>query len=834
MNDVLARATVLKTLLGEGSFAPQRSPVGEAIVSCCSDLIASGEPRVALELVQLAANLIANEPLEFGIRMEILKARAMMRSGEHEESLRVIADVRATRGDTLATMPAESVDLRILEGSCLVQLNRLDEAGIMLRSIRLELLGGPDRSRLAGCSYQLSSAELFRGNHSNARRFALEAIVFARLSGDPLVEAMGLENLGRVEKGLCRWFGAEEAVSVALRIYEERGYRYFESAARRLLSIVQWKRGKLAEALRHADRCLEDAQKLGIEVLGWYSSLLKGMILLHAGDHVGAYELFTSGETWVVPRAQSRPSLLTTEFLGDVHLEQGQAEQALRHYDEVWPKALALVPKGDIVAELRRRRAECHLLLGRFAEAYEEAQTGLSHCRELGDRYEEAATYRVLALAAAALGKPQEAKQHFTQGFAYYDDIETPYEWGKLWMAYGDWLRGPHAAEYGDARGALEAYHAARDHFERMGAQAKLAEVNARIVEHTARLEPESACASVRPAVDSPSAADEIRRPQRRPRAAAELERRSRWARETFGLFTRHPHLLALLEDVEKLARASAPILVLGESGTGKELIAAGIHRLSRRRGTYMPLNSSAVPREVIENELFGHVAGGFTGATQGKAGLFEVCDKGTVFLDEIAEMPIELQAKLLRFLESGEVRRVGATHNVGVDTRVVAATNRERGALERGEGLRKDLYYRLAHAVVELPALRHRGEDVELLLEHFLTNACAEEGKSVALSPAARRKLLSYAWPGNVRQMKAAMGRIVTLTTDGHAIGVGELKLEETSVATTLLEELGEAEKRRVVEVLRQVGGSRTEAAKMLGVPRTTLLNKMRRYGLS
>src|SRR5207244_10189857 len=196
-------------------------------------------------------------------------------------------------------------------------------------------------------------------------------------------------------------------------------------------------------------------------------------------------------------------------------------------------------------------------------------------------------------------------------------------------------------------------------------------------------------------AADAPAASD-IRRPQRRPRGAAELERRSRWARETFGMVTRQQHLLALLDDVAKLGRGSAAILVLGESGPGKELIASGIHRLSGRRGIYMPLNSSAVPREVIENELFGHVAGGFTGATQGKAGLFEVCDGGTVFLDEIAEMPIELQAKLLRLLDSGEVRRVGAIRNVAVNTRVVAATNRERGALERGEGLRKDLYYRL------------------------------------------------------------------------------------------------------------------------------------------
>src|SRR5262249_29488390 len=150
-----------------------------------------------------------------------------------------------------------------------------------------------------------------------------------------------------------------------------------------------------------------------------------------------------------------------------------------------------------------------------------------------------------------------------------------------------------------------EAYHAARDHFEHMGAQAKLAEVNARIAEHASSLVLEPALAGT-PIAPEPIAND-LRRPQRRPRGAAELERRSRWAHETFGMVTRQQPLLSLLDDVAKLARGSAPILILGESGTGKELIAAGIHRLSGRRGTYMPLNSSAVPREVIENELFGH-----------------------------------------------------------------------------------------------------------------------------------------------------------------------------------------------------------------------------------
>jgi transcriptional regulator with PAS, ATPase and Fis domain len=214
------------------------------------------------------------------------------------------------------------------------------------------------------------------------------------------------------------------------------------------------------------------------------------------------------------------------------------------------------------------------------------------------------------------------------------------------------------------------------------------------------------------------------------------LDRRSAWAKETFSFITRNKVVLDLLDDVAKLSRSGYPILVLGESGTGKDLVARGIHKLSGRSGSFMPINCSALPRDVIESELFGHVAGAFTGATRDKVGLFEACHLGTVFLDEIAEMSLDLQTRLLRFLESGEFRRVGSTKNVAVDTLVVAATNRNRTLLESGEGFRSDLYYRLAHAVVVLPPLRRRGEDVSLLIDHFLTEACDRQRKQVTLRP--------------------------------------------------------------------------------------------------
>ena len=722
--------------------------------------------------------------------------------------------------------------LSICRASALWQMNRVDEGVDELRTIRAALLTVPDSFLLGWCTYQLAAAETARGQYEVARQYVLDAIVSARRCGDLDLQAIALSVLAMRERARCRWSAASDSEEESLKICEAGGFARLACKAIRGNAITLWKLGRLEDALALTEDYLQRVAQLQHSQSLWFGALLKGLILLHTGKYDEVHKLFTSVANWEEPEATSRPSLLTTEFMGDAYLEQELGAEALRLYEVLLPHAMALVPTGDIVAELRRRRAECFYLLGRMDDAYTEAMTGLEHCRELGDRYEEAATYRVLALATAALGNPTEAKQHFDQGFAYYDDIETPFEWGKLWMSYGDWLSGPHAGDYADSSAALQAYRAAEHHFENMGALAKLEMAHRRI----AKLESRLASASPAPATEGtlfPIAATANRRESRRPRRETEIDRRSRSAFENFGLVTRNRAILDQLDDVATLARSEAPILVLGESGTGKELIAAGIHRLSGRKGRYMPLNIALVAKEMFESELFGHVAGSFTGATRDKPGLFEVSDQGTVFLDEIAEMPLELQSRLLRFLETGESRRVGATQATRVNTRVIAATNRERSAMESGDGFRTDLYYRLAHAVFVLPPIRQRGEDVELLLDHFLGHFCEQEEKRVRLSAHARERLLGYSWPGNVRQMRSVIHRLVLLTANGGEIRDSHLQLSEASQPGTLTEELEHAERGRIATALEQHRGSRTETARSLGMKRTTLLNKMRRYGL-
>ncbi|TMQ61272.1 MAG: tetratricopeptide repeat protein [Candidatus Eisenbacteria bacterium] len=422
MSEILARAAALRDLVRGDSATSHSRPLAEAVLACCEELVAAGEFTPALELVAKTLSL-RSLPEEWVMRLELVRATALRVAGQYEAALEKVRAIARDHSGILETEKPERHRLQISEAACLWRMNRVDEAVERLSSLRAELLTRPDSSLLASCTLELSSAEIFRGRHSVARGFVLEAIVSARRSGNKFVEAIALDNLGRLERSLCRWASALEAGQEALRILEGNGNRVQANVTRRVLGILLWKQGRLDIAQETIDACLREARAIGHTTNEEYTLLLAGLVALHRGDHEQARLAFQATGR---PDPLSRPSLLAYEYVGDEYLERGRAEDALEHYDLVWPMALALVPKGDIVAELRRRRAEAMYLLGRHDEAHTEAEAALAHCRELGDRYEEAATYRVLALSAAAVGRAAEAKKWFEQGFAFYDDIETP------------------------------------------------------------------------------------------------------------------------------------------------------------------------------------------------------------------------------------------------------------------------------------------------------------------------------------------------------------------------------------------------------------------------
>jgi transcriptional regulator with PAS, ATPase and Fis domain len=284
------------------------------------------------------------------------------------------------------------------------------------------------------------------------------------------------------------------------------------------------------------------------------------------------------------------------------------------------------------------------------------------------------------------------------------------------------------------------------------------------------------------------------------------------------------------------VAPTDSTVLLLGESGTGKEVLATMIHRLSVRRDhPFVAINCAALPEALLESEMFGHVRGAFTGADRDKRGLFEESDSGTIFLDEIGDMSLVTQSKLLRVLQNGEIRPVGSSEMRRVDVRVIAATNKDLEQRLAENTFREDLYYRISVIPVRLPPLRERCDDIALLALHFLRRFAREMNKPVhKIEPGALRCMEQYHWPGNVRELENAIERAVILAQNPR-IEATDLPQENRLAAGSALPEqsLTEVEKNHILSVLGKTGSNYTRAAKILKISRATLYNKVRAYGL-
>jgi DNA-binding NtrC family response regulator len=316
-------------------------------------------------------------------------------------------------------------------------------------------------------------------------------------------------------------------------------------------------------------------------------------------------------------------------------------------------------------------------------------------------------------------------------------------------------------------------------------------------------------------------------------------------------LVGRAPAMLRLRQLIDRVAPTDATVLILGENGTGKEMVARDLYRRScRKQHAFIKVNCAAISENLIESEFFGHERGAFTGATERREGRFELANQGTLLLDEVSEIPAQLQAKLLRVLQEREFERVGGNRTIKVNVRVIATSNRDLRAYVTKGGFRQDLYYRLNVFPIHVPALRDRVEDILPLAEHFLARYVRKQGVKVrGFSDSARAALLGYGWPGNVRELQNTIERAVILSEDKQPVSAAALGLnsseyiaageaalcampDDFAVAEdTTVRPIAELEKRAILTALEQTGANRTLAAQMLGISIRTLRNKLQEY---
>lgn len=304
------------------------------------------------------------------------------------------------------------------------------------------------------------------------------------------------------------------------------------------------------------------------------------------------------------------------------------------------------------------------------------------------------------------------------------------------------------------------------------------------------------------------------------------------------GIIGNSDEMKAVFAIIDKAAQSDAPIIIFGESGTGKELVAKAIHdRGKRSDGPYVQLNCAALNEALLESELFGHVKGSFTGAFRDRAGRFEAANGGDLFLDEIGDIPLSIQIKLLRVLETRQFERVGENTPISVDVRIITATNRNLLELIDQKRFREDLYFRINVIPIHLPPVRNRKEDIPLLVNTFINRLEIRTGKTIrGLTREALNRFMDYRWPGNVREMKSALEYAFTVA-DKDTIDVDHLPphlLPTQPTAGGAFRVPGNAERQQLIDALRSTGGNQSQAARLLGINRVTVWNRMRKYGIN
>jgi DNA-binding NtrC family response regulator len=308
------------------------------------------------------------------------------------------------------------------------------------------------------------------------------------------------------------------------------------------------------------------------------------------------------------------------------------------------------------------------------------------------------------------------------------------------------------------------------------------------------------------------------------------------------GIVGRAPEMEKLYRIIAKAANSVHPVLILGESGTGKEMVARSIHYSGPFRDKpFIPVDCGSLVPTLIESELFGYVKGAFTGANQTKDGLMAIAEGGTIFLDEVGELPVDLQAKMLRAIQEKEIRPVGSTRRVPINVRILAATNRDLEQAVMQGNFRRDLYFRLNVLSLRIPALRERRQDIPLLIGHFLERVARTSGQEKMLSDDALKAMLAYDWPGNVRELENCLERTYAFTsgplihTTDLPREIPNLPLQESAGGdgngTAKILPIAELEKRTILHAISELHGDKLQAARLLGIGKTTLYRKLKDY---
>ena len=755
----------------------------ESVVRRLEELLTRARFAAVLEeIVSLRAAGPVPEALEAPLLLA--RCRALLGLGRWKEAAEV---AEKKLSEFYALHPEEKrpiLELHIAAGRAAWRIGRPSRAEEHFRAAyhisRWEFgdVSGMLRSRnLLGLCF-LGGGELHRaaGEFARGQAQARDAGLYHEEASFSLNWSIALTKLGRLE-------AADRELARAQALFGERGHSRGKVQARLVHGLLARLRGENRVAEADIRGALSEAEEHGFE----------------------------------------REQVIALEYLGDIALDRHENQTAIEWYDQALVRAERLAPEGDLIPELCRRVAEIHVRIGEPNRALITCERGLRVARKINDRFEEAATYRVMAMAHLLLSHREKAVRTSQEGIQQLRKLEALHELIRVLVWSGEMLL---------AGGDVEERRTGRDHLWEARSLAMAMKLDSWIdrVEKALGVE-------IVPGAPAVATAPKQARPDELPEGADPDCFR-------FGIVTADVRVIELIRIVERASNSRLPILVLGESGTGKELIARAAHAVSDRASrVFVVGHCAALPDGQLDVDLFGRDAGSGAGAERARAGLFETAHSGVIFLDEVSELLSAAQAKLLRVIEMGELRRVGGTGPRQVDVRVIAATTRDLAGLARRGLFRDDLYYRLNGIRLEVPPLRERPGDLELIGRYLLGRAASQARKRVELDTTAWEALRAHSWPGNVRELRNVIERAVALAQDGARIGAEAIQIQPPGRAGGKRPASGRGrvdtpatsgERDRILDALRAHGGNQSEAARSLdGMKRTTLLYKIKKLDI-
>jgi DNA-binding NtrC family response regulator/uncharacterized protein HemY len=655
------------------------------------------------------------------------------------------------------------------------------------------------------CLSQLSHIEFIKGNHSKSIEYLKDALAYGDKAMETNKRAFLCGNLGMMFLMIGNWNEAES--NLLLNTGLNRQAKDELNLCRGLLSLgyVYFLKREFKKAKDTYEESLSLIQK---------NNCVRELTIFH-------------------------------EYSGELSFVQGNYQSAENHYKKVFEIMSERAPEGDMISQTYRLLADLQVAKKEYDHAFSSCQKALRVSKSLGERVEESACYRILGQIYTFRGDKEKAQGNFHQSLSIFQEIQAKYELAKTYLEAGK-------SNCYDYYERMKYLSMAEDKFKELESEYHLGLV--KLAHSYLFFDKQEYISAGLYLKDAEKIYKELGEEKELALVAEFRNKLSRFSGEvevssfekiyTFSnIITRNKKMLDILEEAKRIKDIDMTILIEGETGTGKDLLAKCIHCESKRKDKkFVVAQCSAVPETLLENALFGHIKGAYTGADESSVGLFEEAAGGTLYIDEIAEIPLSTQVKLLRAIEDKEITRIGETKPKKIDVRIIVSTSRNLMERVSKEFFRKDLYFRLNTFNLKLLPLRERKEDIPLLIEYFLKkNGTAEDNLKLSEYPELIEKLQRYDWPGNIRELKNEIDKLMISTTNGEKIDPPYLlkittsfkKVEIKKENATLYDEMDEIEKEKIKEVLEQTNYVKVKAAELLGIPVSSLKSKIKKYNI-